>query len=507
MLCAQPARSLMRQSKSYSYHIVFLGSRQHIYAISVSLGTVPLLLSQNDNGFDYLVADPYALKRTGYFPGLGWLLPRHVWKTEISASWPDSHWDHWMRDPARGRGRDIVIPEIPRDYHAGVKGTFMDQGTHNKYFGSIALQADPAFTWDTRAGATELMSLVEPAYTQRLLAELSARETVHLTSIAAITAHTSGLGVVWYSCPTNVPDHTPMRPIAAFFGIWHEGARGSRGGVHSLWWLGESRLLLVNVYSSGGRGGGGMHVSGGIESASDAVVSAMPDGVVPLDWTAFTGAARPALPLHAGLFGAKIRSPLAHLSGGPDANGPPDVAVDGGADAAAAGSIQQLRRGGGHNDGPHEHGKFLSDLRVQALEGAAAGHRGDTAADAAVAPAPPRTLPRGVAVVGGTKAGQSCSDVCAAHAKRSTCVEALLPRVNTCEALQEAFPCVRCDASIGLDQPAYIDPAAPFDKQPGVCLTNGQGGKFSCAGTYVHARRLCTCKVPPVAAAAAAGGH
>jgi outer membrane biosynthesis protein TonB len=28
----------------------------------------------NDNGFDYLVADPLALRRTRYFPGLGWLL-------------------------------------------------------------------------------------------------------------------------------------------------------------------------------------------------------------------------------------------------------------------------------------------------------------------------------------------------------------------------------------------------------------------------------------------------
>jgi len=42
-----------------------------------------------------------------------------VWERELAASWPDTHWDHWMRDPIRHRGRDIVIPEINRNYHAG----------------------------------------------------------------------------------------------------------------------------------------------------------------------------------------------------------------------------------------------------------------------------------------------------------------------------------------------------------------------------------------------------
>ena len=283
------------------------------------------LLSQNDNGFDYLVANPNALKRTGYFPGLGWLLPRAVWEGELAAAWPSSHWDHWMRDPARGRGRDIVIPEIPRDYHAGVKGTFMDQGTHNKYFGSIAMQADPAFTWDTRAGAQELMGLVEPVYSARLLSELRRPSTVHLSSVEAIGAFTEGLGVVWYDCPGGVPDHEHMRPIAAYFGIWHEGARGSRRGVHGIWWLGSARLLLVNVHGAGGAAAA-PHVSGGIEGADDEVVAAMPAGNTPLQWSAFVGAQRPVVPTHAHLFGARMRSPLAHLSGGPDANGLPDAA-------------------------------------------------------------------------------------------------------------------------------------------------------------------------------------
>ena len=39
--------------------------------------------------------DPGALRRTGWFPGLGWLPPRVV--GDVHPQWPDGHRDHWMR--------------------------------------------------------------------------------------------------------------------------------------------------------------------------------------------------------------------------------------------------------------------------------------------------------------------------------------------------------------------------------------------------------------------------
>ena len=38
----------------------------------------------NDNGFQWLVTDPYNLRRTDYFPGLGWLLTRTLYKEQVS---------------------------------------------------------------------------------------------------------------------------------------------------------------------------------------------------------------------------------------------------------------------------------------------------------------------------------------------------------------------------------------------------------------------------------------
>lgn len=40
--------------------------------------SVLLISAWNDNGFKGLVADPFELRRTDYFPGLGWLLPRQA---------------------------------------------------------------------------------------------------------------------------------------------------------------------------------------------------------------------------------------------------------------------------------------------------------------------------------------------------------------------------------------------------------------------------------------------
>jgi alpha-1,3-mannosyl-glycoprotein beta-1,2-N-acetylglucosaminyltransferase len=43
------------------------------------------------------VKDPHQLRRTDFFPGLGWLLPRELYEAELRQHWPMEHWDHWLR--------------------------------------------------------------------------------------------------------------------------------------------------------------------------------------------------------------------------------------------------------------------------------------------------------------------------------------------------------------------------------------------------------------------------
>jgi hypothetical protein len=66
----------------------------------------------SDNGFKDKVREPYALRRTDYFPGLGWLLTRRLYKDELEPKWPASHWDHWLRAAETSKGRDIIYPQV-----------------------------------------------------------------------------------------------------------------------------------------------------------------------------------------------------------------------------------------------------------------------------------------------------------------------------------------------------------------------------------------------------------
>lgn len=102
----------------------------------------------SDNG--HLVSDPTRLLRSDFFPGLGWMMTRALWKDELEAKWPDgmyntnricifnltissdthifvfgtssAYWDDWLRDPAQRKGRQIIRPEISRTYHFGFHG-------------------------------------------------------------------------------------------------------------------------------------------------------------------------------------------------------------------------------------------------------------------------------------------------------------------------------------------------------------------------------------------------
>jgi hypothetical protein len=71
-----------------------------------------LLSAWNDNGFKGKVREPYSLLRTEFFPGLGWLLPKALYKQELERKWPQQHWDHWLRSYDTNKGREIVYPQV-----------------------------------------------------------------------------------------------------------------------------------------------------------------------------------------------------------------------------------------------------------------------------------------------------------------------------------------------------------------------------------------------------------
>ena len=211
----------------------------------------------NDNGFEGMVGESRRLLRTQFFPGLGWLLSRALYKGELEPRWPDEHWDHWMRSEVKhrtSRGRECLYPQVPRSYHAGAKGTFMDWRVHEKYFADIALSSDTSVRW-TAADVPLLRSaIVEHGYDEALRARLSRARP--LTELAELLSPSNGSDhpvVLWYSQPPREQGATLYRDIAAFFGLWHEMRRGSHQGVHEFRCRGHEVMLANTKVGAQGR--------------------------------------------------------------------------------------------------------------------------------------------------------------------------------------------------------------------------------------------------------------
>ena len=210
----------------------------------------------HDNGLSGLVREPKKVLRTEYFPGLGWLLSRKLYKEELEEKWPNEHWDHWMRSETvfkTSRGRECVVPEVPRTFHNGNVGTFMDQALHDRYFADIALNTDGAVGWPPAEWPALVADAVAPAaYEARLRAALGAAAPLRANRDGLLPlgddggANGTAARALWYSQKPRDTTAKLFDAIAEFVGIWHEMRRGAHKGVHELW-CGGRRLYLVNT--------------------------------------------------------------------------------------------------------------------------------------------------------------------------------------------------------------------------------------------------------------------
>ena len=219
---------------------------EYFHALGPALDADPsiwLASAWNDNGNAGRVRDPWRLMRTSYFPGLGWLLPRRTW-TELAPKWPESHWDHWLRSPTQHRGRHIVYPQVARDYHMGVKGTFMDMRTHDRYFRRVAMQWAGDLSWFSAQGTASIAAVQATPYEARLQAMLATAPLIE--SVSQLNQLKDGAAVLVHHSPDE--PNTPFHGIAEYCGIWHEPARAARAGVHELPWGDSGTLLLVNTW-------------------------------------------------------------------------------------------------------------------------------------------------------------------------------------------------------------------------------------------------------------------
>ena len=218
--------------------------------------------SWNDNGFKGKVSDKYMIQRTEFFPGLGWLLTRKLYKDELEAKWPSTHWDHWLRSASTHKGREIAYPQVPRTFHNGILGTFMDTNTHNKYFRDIdynrkqitwseahaQFKDEPTYRYATASVYdARLKYLISQCHHIKSLMDLASTTTDVTTSTSG--SENKKIMCIWINVDPEPPEGRvqEFQKMGGFFHIWHEHRRSSHRGVHEFYYNGKY-VLLLNIY-------------------------------------------------------------------------------------------------------------------------------------------------------------------------------------------------------------------------------------------------------------------
>ena len=92
----------------------------------------------NDQGYEHSSKDEQLVYRIETMPGLGWLLSRRLYKSELEGQWPSpdqAHdWDMWIRTKAIRKGRECLIPDVSRTFHFGATGTNINSYFQRQYF-------------------------------------------------------------------------------------------------------------------------------------------------------------------------------------------------------------------------------------------------------------------------------------------------------------------------------------------------------------------------------------
>ena len=145
----------------------------------------------NDNGMAGFVADPRALVKSEFFPGLGWMLNARAWR-ELAPKWPGGYWDDWLREPAQRKGRFFIRPEVSRSCTFGRSG--VSSGQFFDDFLARTVLDEVRVPWVALAKSGELDFLLGPTrYDARLALALEGAALVG-GSPAAVNAAAGSAG-------------------------------------------------------------------------------------------------------------------------------------------------------------------------------------------------------------------------------------------------------------------------------------------------------------------------
>jgi hypothetical protein len=208
----------------------------------------------NDVGFKHNTHDKTVVKRTDFFPGLGWYLSRPIWENILGPGWPDQDWDWYVRDRALKLEMDSLIPEVPRDFHVATTGTYMTRTLFDKYFKNININRDSMFMWDP-ANVHDVSP--QSSYEDKIKHDING--ATHLMTNFNNILDNTGVVVAWVKDFGKVMNKGHVRAECRAFlretGIWgREPERGRWRGINHMWSQRLSAYLYIvdmGIFKSG----------------------------------------------------------------------------------------------------------------------------------------------------------------------------------------------------------------------------------------------------------------
>nr|XP_033513721.1 alpha-1,3-mannosyl-glycoprotein 2-beta-N-acetylglucosaminyltransferase isoform X2 [Nicotiana tomentosiformis] len=198
--------------------------------------SIMAISSWNDNGQMQFVQDPYALYRSDFFPGLGWMLSKSTWD-ELSPKWPKAYWDDWLRLKENHRGRQFIRPEVCRSYNFGEHGSSLGQ-FFKQYLEPIKLN-DVQVDWKSM----DLSYLLEDNYVKHFGDLVKKAKPIHGADAVLKAFNIDGDVRIQYR------DQLDFEDIARQFGIfeeWKDGVpRAAYKGIVVFRYQTSRRVFLV----------------------------------------------------------------------------------------------------------------------------------------------------------------------------------------------------------------------------------------------------------------------
>ncbi|XP_060168736.1 alpha-1,3-mannosyl-glycoprotein 2-beta-N-acetylglucosaminyltransferase isoform X2 [Lycium barbarum] len=199
--------------------------------------SIMAISSWNDNGQRQFVQDPYALYRSDFFPGLGWMLSKSTW-AELSPKWPKAYWDDWLRLKENHRGRQFIRPEVCRTYNFGEHGSSLGQ-FFKQYLEPIKLN-DVQVDWKSM----DLSYLLEDNYVKHFGDLVKKAKPIHGADAVLKAFNIDGDVRIQYR------DQLDFEDIARKFGIfeeWKDGVpRAAYKGIVVFRYQTSRRVFLVS---------------------------------------------------------------------------------------------------------------------------------------------------------------------------------------------------------------------------------------------------------------------